>query len=282
MCRDAKKFVLTCTAYVFFSFVSHWPVYAFEVLDSPQTEFSENAIVILSDIHSNLSALVAAIEIVDGLGISRSRIISLGDMVGYGPNPLEVLSIARGLDGGEAFGKLLKGNHDYAAAHGDYSQLNWIASQSAEWTRELLSQPEHEFLASLPYVDEYDFGNGEKISLAHASLKHPEGHSNASYFYPGISYARYTEYNLPPLVDTKNRLLFVGHSHHPGINELTLKVDNNTSFDDQAKRDQSNYTHRTNLHDPESKTSILLGSQSFYFVNVGSIGQPRNETWGDA
>ena len=82
---------------------------------------------IISDIHANLEALTAVLAEIDGRGIKR--IICLGDVVGYGPNPLECIDavIAR-------CEFSLMGNHDFAILFEPYN-FNTAAENAAFWTR---------------------------------------------------------------------------------------------------------------------------------------------------
>ncbi len=61
---------------------------------------------VLSDIHANLTALEAALEAAKG---SWERVVCLGDVVGYGPDPNEVTSRIRDLGA-----TTIRGNHDKA------------------------------------------------------------------------------------------------------------------------------------------------------------------------
>lgn len=65
---------------------------------------------IISDIHSNLEALTAVTGYLKTNQVDR--IISCGDLVGYGPNPEECLAAVKGL---QNFTSTL-GNHDAAIA----------------------------------------------------------------------------------------------------------------------------------------------------------------------
>ena len=86
---------------------------------------------VLSDIHANLNALDAAVDAtgaVDGLW-------HLGDVVGYGPEPDEVISRLQALG---ATG--VQGNHDSAALGGN--EIDWFnpdARRAMEWTRATIS-----------------------------------------------------------------------------------------------------------------------------------------------
>ena len=115
---------------------------------------------VLSDVHANLSALdavLAAIGSVDGVRV-------LGDIVGYGPQPDEVVDRLRSL-GAVA----VAGNHDRAAVGGD--EIEWFnadARAAIEWTRGRIADSTKAWLAALPdRVVDGDF------TLVHGSPRDP-------------------------------------------------------------------------------------------------------------
>ena len=99
-------------------------------------------ILLLSDIHSNLEALEACLAAAP----EHDTVVNLGDVVGYGASPNEVIDRCRGI--GKIF---VRGNHDKAVSGlMDLHDFNPIAGLSALWSREQLT-PEHmEWLKTLP------------------------------------------------------------------------------------------------------------------------------------
>ena len=65
-------------------------------------------IALISDIHSNLQALLAALSDIDGRGIDQ--VYCLGDIVGYGGSPNECVELIR-----QRAAVSVLGNHDQAA-----------------------------------------------------------------------------------------------------------------------------------------------------------------------
>src|SRR5690349_2600742 len=99
-------------------------------------------VLLISDIHSNLEALEAALAAAP----AHNLVINLGDVVGYGATPNEVIDRARGL--GKYF---VRGNHDKAAAGlMDLREFNPVAALAAIWTTEHLTPENLEWLRSLP------------------------------------------------------------------------------------------------------------------------------------
>ncbi len=98
---------------------------------------------ILSDIHANETALDAALAAAEG---RWDRALCLGDVVGYGPDPNQVINKIRGL--AEI---TIRGNHDKAVSgETDAEDFNPIARIAAEWSRDQLSPENLKYLRELP------------------------------------------------------------------------------------------------------------------------------------
>lgn len=98
---------------------------------------------VISDVHSNLESLRAALERLtpdDGL-------LCLGDIVGYGPNPNECVALVR-----ERATATVLGNHDVAAIDNfglDY--FNQAARKAIVWTQGVLNEENAAWLSGLGY-----------------------------------------------------------------------------------------------------------------------------------
>jgi predicted phosphodiesterase len=88
-------------------------------------------VAILSDIHGNLAALERVLEECDALGVKR--ILCLGDVIGYGPDPVAVTQIAM-----QRFEVSLLGNHEEALITGKH-RFNKYAAAAIDWTREQIT-----------------------------------------------------------------------------------------------------------------------------------------------
>jgi predicted phosphodiesterase len=146
---------------------------------------------VVSDIHSNLSALDAVIADAG----SFDRIWCLGDITGYGPDPNECITRLR-----EFPLTTLAGNHDWAVLGLlDLADFNQDARAACVWTRQRLTTENKEFLRSLPVMLEED-----GYTLVHASPSEPV-----------------EEYVLDPLAAEYNfdkfntTVCLLGHSHWP-------------------------------------------------------------------
>lgn len=98
---------------------------------------------VLADIHSNLEALQACLAHARRQG--AARFIFLGDLVGYGADPIACLDLVR-----ELAAPCVLGNHDAAALGGLCESMNDLAREAVYWTRSRLGAAERDFLKSLP------------------------------------------------------------------------------------------------------------------------------------
>ena len=149
---------------------------------------------LLSDIHSNLEALDAvlgALPVVD-------RIVVLGDIVGYGPDPNAVITRLRARRA-----RAVMGNHD--AAMLAPSLLEWFnphAAAAARWTQAALTPESRRYLGGLP-----KYGRFGPHRYVHGSPRKP-------YIW---EYILDDLQALEILVRLGPRLCFFGHTHLPRI-----------------------------------------------------------------
>mgnify|MGYP001181852041 CR=1 FL=1 len=149
-------------------------------------------ILIISDIHANLTALETVLEHageVDGTWC-------LGDLVGYGPDPNECVELVRALPNLTC----LIGNHDAAVVNQmDAATFNPEARVSIEWTLQQLSLPNLEYLAQLRNRIVV-----ENVTLVHGSPRSPTFEYLLDTHLATINFAYF---------DTP--YCFVGHTHLP-------------------------------------------------------------------
>ncbi len=151
---------------------------------------------IVSDIHANLEAFEAVLKDAGERG-GFDQIWSLGDLVGYGPDPGPCIDLIRQYDGVS-----VAGNHDLAAI-GKLSTeaFNVHAAAAAHWTMEQLTEEHQAYLRGLPLKAEVD-----NFTLAHGSPRDPVWEYVVS---PSSGAANFGHFGT-------NRCL-VGHSHIPFI-----------------------------------------------------------------
>ena len=118
----------------------------------------------LSDIHANLHALQACLDHAQAQGVDQW--VFLGDLVGYGANPSEVLNSVMTLVDQGAW--VIQGNHD-AMAVSPPQQSESLGSSTAAWTHAQLNKAQRAFLQERPL-----FMQHAHLFLVHASAQDPD------------------------------------------------------------------------------------------------------------
>ena len=195
-------------------------------------------IAILGDIHANIDALNVVLEDCRTYGVTDY--LCVGDVVGYNAAPAECLKIIRDLGC-----PVVKGNHDdYISAVGkSLSDFNSSAAAVIEWTRGQLSAGDLEWLERLPFC-ETKMG----ITIVHSTMDNPE---SFGYVFENVQAEANFIYQKVPLC-------FHGHTHCPMIFERSL-----------------NGVFRIDPAELENAAFKLIPGRK-YFINVGSVGQPRD------
>ncbi len=196
---------------------------------------------IISDIHSNLEALEAIFDAASGY--RYETVLLLGDVVGYGPNPDEVINFIKHIPQ-----KVIsvRGNHDYLALSDVriFPLLSEAAESGIMWTRDNMSISSREFLREMP--------KGPILLRNSFQICHGSPHNEDSYIF--------SEYDF---IRTVNQiqiwLTFTGHTHTPLFGSKTT---------------EGEYTCKTKSH-PED-ISIKLNKTNKYIINFGAAGQPRD------
>jgi len=193
---------------------------------------------ILSDIHANLTALDAALAAAKGLWESAA---CLGDLVGYGPQPNEVIERIRSLGA-----VTIRGNHDKAVSGLlDAEDFNPLARAATLWTREQMHPANLQYLETLPKGP---------LTLDGFSILHGAPHDEDEYVF-GPAQA------LEGLLGAPSPVSFFGHTHIQG--GFTLRRDQVAALHPKPSAGSSS-------------TRLLIDPETTYLVNPGSIGQPRD------
>jgi predicted phosphodiesterase len=197
---------------------------------------------VLSDVHANATALAAALAACEK---QWDQVVCLGDVVGYGPDPNEVVEQVRGL-----VTAIIRGNHDKAACGlGDLEDFNSVARSAVEWTHRQLHPENLRYLAELP---------AGPLQIDGLTLVHGAYHDEDEYvFVP--------EQAMDGLLLAPGAVTFFGHTHLQG----------GFSFRDSE-------LEMIPLKRPRAGAPFFplrLENGSRYLLNPGSIGQPRD---GDA
>ena len=194
-------------------------------------------IALISDIHANLPALEACLAAAERLG--AGRLAFLGDFVGYGPDPEEVIARVKPLVAEGAIAVL--GNHDMAVLKPS-RDMNSVAAEAIAWTRRHLSEEAKSFLAGLPF----EVRSGD-VLFVHADASDP-----AAWHY--VTDAESARASLSGCAAT---VTFCGHVHVPAIYCLSP-------------------AGKLITHRPVQDVANPLLAQRKWLAVVGSAGQPRD------
>ncbi len=197
---------------------------------------------IISDIHGNLEALTAVLEDIQKRGVEET--ICIGDIVGYGPNPVECMDIARG------FKLSVLGNHEEAVLFRAGSKGFRVRAEMAiEWTKKaLFNGDEAKAEENLRFLHTLQETHEEEAEFyVHGSPRQPL----RDYVYPkDVQNVR----KMDDIFAKVAKFCFCGHTHLPGV----FRED------------------RTFIHPEDLPMGVFLTGGEKVLVNVGSVGQPRD------
>ena len=211
-------------------------------------------IAIISDIHSNMAALDKVLADIDSQRVDG--IYCLGDVVGYGPQPVQAMTKVLDVC---VQGKVICGNHDHASIYEPIG-FNKAARGAALWTnRQIRSglfgwlsgkKRRWDWLRALPT----SFVEGD-VLYVHAS---PRNHLEEYVLEEHTQGRSYLGEDPRQLLDENFALVqhtcFIGHTHRPGV----------ITGDDYAWHSLPQLSQRWTI---DARKTI---------INVGSVGQPRD------
>lgn len=203
-------------------------------------------VLVISDIHANLEAMNACLDAAP----EHDLVFNLGDIIGYGANPNEVIDTSRSLGG-----LFVRGNHDRASVGlTDLKHFNYVAAQAAIWTQHELTRENREWIAALPA------GPLAWDSLPNVQAVHGAPTDEDEYILSEGQAAEQFNSSL-------GSLTFFGHSHQQGAFEFL--PDGSTGVvrpEYSSRNDAGNF-------------EVSLKANRRYLINPGSIGQPRDGDW---
>jgi len=192
---------------------------------------------LFTDIHGNLEALNSVLEFAEKKNVEHY--IFLGDLVGYGANPDEVINKIRSIKPIS----YIRGNHDKAVANIDSLEgFNSVAAAAIVWTRENLTDENMDFLRLLK---KGPLKVHENITICHGAPFDED-----YYIFGEMDAAEAFVYLETPIT-------FFGHTHLPFIYTLENSLVLGTYMSGKNKE-------------------MVLKKNIKYLVNPGSVGQPRD------
>lgn len=188
---------------------------------------------IISDVHANEAALRAVLT--DANDARAEKVICLGDVLGYGPDPVAALELVY-----RRVHVCLAGNHDDAVCgRFPVEDFTDFAAEAVKRHRAAITQKAIDWLRHLPYTCAF-----EGFACVHGDFADPKH----------FDYILEPQDAVPSWSERPEPLLFVGHTHQPGIFVIGA----------------SGTPHRLDGMD------FTLEDGKRYIVNPGSVGYPRS------
>jgi len=201
-------------------------------------------VALISDIHANLEAFQTVLADIKSRDLDT--IFCLGDIIGYGPNPLECIDLVR-----QRCAWALLGNHDFAVMY-EPTMFNTAAEAASFWTRRqfenepdsTLRRARWEYLGSLEV--RHWFG---KTLCVHASPRKPIN----EYIFPDDVVTSPSK--LAQIFERFEHRCLVGHTHSPGV-----------------------FTDEPDFYPPMDLNDgvFTFDASGKCIINPGSVGQPRD------
>lgn len=197
---------------------------------------------VISDIHANLHALYAVMA--DYQCEQCDGVVCLGDVVGYNAYPQECVREIRALGC-----PVVKGNHDEEVVNLENTRMNPIARQAMEWTRSCLDEDSLTWLRRLPLQRI----ERSRFAMVHSCLEQPQAWN---YILNANDAAGNFQRQFLPMC-------FHGHTHQPRV----------FTWDGRHATEHRAYWQQL-ISDGQTVVQLQPGLK--YFINVGSVGQPRD------
>jgi predicted phosphodiesterase len=201
------------------------------------------SIAVISDIHANLEALTVVLDHIESQKVEK--IICLGDILGYGPSPVQCVELIA-----ERCAWSLMGNHDFGVVY-EPTNFNLAAEQAAYWSREQFEHDGNGAQAS----GHWDFLSRLRVRVSfddflcvHGTPRRPIN----EYLFPED--ALNSPVKMQQIFDLVDRYCLVGHTHVPGV-----------------------FTDEPDFYPPDDLEGVYkLRDDEKAIINPGSVGQPRD------
>lgn len=225
-----------------------------------------HAIAFISDVHANAEALNAVLEDIKKQQVNN--IYFLGDLVGYGPDPVICTNLLMNLAKSKKLIAAVPGNHDFGVCDQDIESFHSSAKEVMAWTIDNMKETEEaEYISNLCQKDLI-----KKIGrfwLTHSTLD------------PTPEKWEYLKTKNASKNFVDRKILFVGHSHSPTIysrysagkdwHPINLFGDDGHYFSPPTQKKMLPPGKSAKLYRLEVNDSFPT-----MIINAGSVGQPRD------
>ncbi|MDD5417299.1 MAG: metallophosphoesterase family protein [Candidatus Nanoarchaeia archaeon] len=160
-------------------------------------------LIIVSDIHANLSAMQAFVK---NLDMEHDKIINCGDLIGYYAHPNECLKIAQELNMDSVIGE-----HEYALLNNDISFMNNFSRDALRYAKSVISKENIDYIKTFQDNIRFEF-EGKKFYVSHSAPGFPIWKSVP----PGTSANIYNEM----FEKVNSDIIIMGHTHQPFVHRF--------------------------------------------------------------
>lgn len=201
-------------------------------------------IAIFSDIHGNIEALKEVIEDIKRAEVDR--MYCLGDLVGYGPHPNQVIELIR-----KSNIETIMGNYDQGVGYDlddcgcayTTKEEQKLGDQSLNWTKNKVTDQNKEFLKNLKEKIKFEV-DGKNILLVHGS---PRKINQYLFF-------NHPERSIKKMMEQfEADIMVCGHTHIPYVK----KIDDKLLINDGSVGKQKPYNKKQKYHSKEAKYVII-------------------------
>ena len=205
----------------------------------------------ISDLHGNLYALMKVLEDIDDHKVDK--IICLGDLVGYGPHPNEVIALIKRRDI-----TCIKGNYDASVVDGDFTHIRNTSINSfvLPWTCEELRMSNKYFLDSLPTSLSLTFNNTNFI------FTHGSPNSISEYLFED------SENTINIMNTLTEDVLVCAHTHIPCFKRFNNKILINVGSVGKPKNGQPSSTYCLIEIDDSGNVESTIKSVDYEFKRI--------------
>lgn len=205
----------------------------------------------ISDIHGNIYALMKVLEDIDDQKVDL--IVCLGDLVGYGPHPNEVVALIKRREI-----PCIKGNYDASVVDGGFTFIRdtSINSFALPWACDEVRASNKYYLSQLPLFLNYDI-NGVKLKFTHGSPN-----SISEYLFEDKENTEEVMNNL------EEDILVCAHTHIPSCKKFDSKLFINVGSVGKPKIGRPNATYCIINIDDNKKIDVKFRELEYEFKRI--------------
>lgn len=224
--------------------------------------------IIISDVHANADALRAVFEDASRAfsfrGDSDFEVFCAGDVVGYGPEPNEVIKML--MDRNTIS---VGGNHDHVVVGKWPDDTMWhLAADAARLTKQMITGQSHEWLSNQKDMEiiKHSSHDHNSVTIVHGSIDNPQSTYVTDKFHDANAFESMITNRL-------SRNFICGHTHKYRVSRGKYDYEA-TIQNGWPCFDMSSFEDISNMDSFWVPSDMV--NEFYYSINPGSVGQPRD------